>query len=276
MYKNKGANIVDLKEKPTILTKGNLYASVMSKTIFRSSIKLPFIKMMFFTMDLTKDCAFGIYLYQTLYNEESKDRRSRDDMYLFSTYITSLFLGQILLAVFSFFHRYSAVSSCPHHESRYANIIIATIMVLFFPITGIVMSANIYLDDRVVQDEFEKIAKVLSETEDGVRDHNQIDWSIGPISKSEFEQFVTRLNYTEEHKSLGGFEFMKVIESLIESFLQILVTLIIFNQLSHEGILNRSIFAFSSGNEEDLRLLIFILISIPYVTCWHHVDNMCI
>ena len=124
------------------------------------------------------------------------------------------------------------------------------------------MSANTYLDDRVVQDEFEKIAKVLSETEDGVRDHNQIDWSIGSISKSEFEQLVARLNYTEEHKSLGGFEFMKVIESSIESFLQILVSVIIFNQLAREGILNKSIFGFSTGNEEDLGFFSMVLLMI--------------
>ena len=254
LYKNNGANIFDLKQKPTILTKGNLYISLIVKTIFRSSFMLPFIKMILFTMDLMKDYAFGIYLYQTLYNEESQDRISRDDIYLFSIYISSLFLGQILVSVFTFFHRYSAVSSCPHHGSRYANFIISMIMVLFFPITGIMMSVNSYMDNRLVKDQFERIVNGRHNAEDGIKNHNQIDWSIGPITKNEYEQLVAMLNYTEEKKSLGGFEFMKVMESLIESFLQILVTLIIFNQPFQEGILNKSIFAFSSGNTEDLGL----------------------
>ena len=266
---------MDLKQKPTILTQAALLFSVLAKTIVRSNIQLPFIKMMLFTMDLTKDCAFGIYLYQTLFNQVSKDRTSSDDIYLFGTYMTSLFLGQILLASFCLLYRHSVISSCPHGGSKYTNHIVSSIMILLFPITGIIMSISTYMDDQIVNDEFERIANGFPKTEDQDSTHDQIDWSIGPITKSEYEHLVAKQDYIEEKSSLGGFEFMKAMESLIESFLQILITLVMLNQLPQEGMLNKSIFAFSSVNEDDIGVLskalkmanltarnIFILISV--------------
>ena len=50
---------------------------------------------------------------------------------------------------------------------------------------------------------------------------------------------------------------MKVLESLIESFLQIMLILVIFNQLPYEGILNESIFAFSTGTGGETILGLF-------------------
>ena len=246
LYKNKGGKIMDLKQKPTIFTRAGLTASLLSRTVFRSSIKLPTIKMIFFVMDLTKDAAFALYLYETLFNEKSEDRISSDDICLFSIYISSLLLGQILLSVLCFVRRYSTVSMCPHNGSRYVNSMLSATMIVLFPVTGIIMSTNTYMDDRLVKDQFQRVSNGWTKTQDKADSHNEIDWSISSITKQEYEQIVAKLNFVEKHKSLGGFEFMKVMECLIESFLQILVTLVIFNQLTHEGILNESIFAFST------------------------------
>ena len=139
---------------------------------------------------------------------------------------------------------------------------------------------NSYMDERLVEDQFKRIEtalprkdKVLRTKEQFERNilnwmptpknaldkHDEFDWSIGPTTKSEFEHILTQLSFVEEEKSLGGFELMKVLENLIESFLQILVVLAIFIQPNQEGLLNKSIFAFSSGNEEESLLSRFNL-----------------
>ena len=113
------------------------------------------------------------------------------------------------------------------------------------------MSTNAYMDEQLLKDQFKKLADGSPDERD-IKLQDHIDWTVGPITKAEYEQLVAKFNYIEEKKSLGGFEFMKVIEGAIESFLQILVTLVIFNQLSLEGIFNHTIFAFSTGNKEDM------------------------
>ena len=124
-------------------------------------------------------------------------------------------------------------------------------MIVFFPVTGIIMSTNSYMDERLIKDQFQKIGNGSPTSKQEERSHDQIDWSLGPITKSEYEHIVTEVNYTEKQTSLGGFELMKVVESLIESYLQILVILVIFNQLPQEGMLNESMFSFSTVNDEE-------------------------
>ena len=134
------------------------------------------------------------------------------------------------------------------------------------------MSANCYMDETLVKDEFQRIEDGIPRKDDVLRNldqlerivngfarreqeitsHDQVNWSLGPITKNEYEQIVSQLNYTEDQKSLGSFELMKVLESMIESFLQILVIFVMFHQLPQEGMLNKSIFAFSTGNSEEL------------------------
>ena len=259
LYKNHGGNIVDLKQKPTVLTKTNLYATVILKRIFKTNLVLPTIKMMLFVFDLTKDISLGIYLYNILFDESSEDRISTDDYYLFSTYITSLILGQLMLSIFCYYHRYLTVSICPHQASQSVTVWVSTIMIIFFPLTGIIMSTNNYMNERIAKDQFERISSGLPTSDYENMNHVQIDWTLGPISKTEYEEIMIQLNYTEEQKSLGGFELMKALESLIESFLQILLILVMFYQLPHEGILNRSIFAFTAGNKEEPILGIIVL-----------------
>ena len=79
------------------------------------------------------------------------------------------------------------------------------------------MSTNSYMDERLVKDQFQRIGNRSPTSEQEERSHDQIDWSLGPITKSEYEHIVTELNYTEKQRSLGGFELIKVVESLIPS-----------------------------------------------------------
>ena len=113
------------------------------------------------------------------------------------------------------------------------------------------MSTNSYMDDRLAKELFEKVSMGSPTYDYDIQEQEQIDWSIGPLHKREYEIIITRLTYTEEQKCLGGFESMRVLESLMESFIQIMLVLVMFNQLPHEGILNESIFAFSTGTGEE-------------------------
>ena len=119
------------------------------------------------------------------------------------------------------------------------------------------MSTNSHMDERITKDLFERISLGTLSSENELKSHEQIDWSIDPLQKREYEDIITQLNYTEKHKRMGGFESMKVLESLIESFLQIMLILVIFNQLPYEGILNESIFAFSTGTGGETILGLF-------------------
>ena len=130
MYKNHGGNVVDLAANPTIFTRANLLVTVLSKTIFKTSIVLPSVKMMAFLFDFVKDLSLGFYLYRLLYDEESKDRTSSSDFYLFHTYVSSLFFGQILLSFYCYRYRYTTISACHHQESTLFGIVVSAIMVI--------------------------------------------------------------------------------------------------------------------------------------------------
>lgn len=198
LYKNKGGKVIDFKELPTVFTHASELLTIMLRTIFKSSILLPTIKMMVFVFDFTKDVAFGVYLYRTLFNEKSQDRTSVDDFYLFGTYTASLFLGQILLSAYCFVHRYSSVSVCPHQESIGLKLFVSTIMIIFFPVTGVIMSSNSYMDERIVKDDFSRVSEDLHQTVEVDNCQKKIDWSIGLLTKTEFEHFMTQFNFSEK------------------------------------------------------------------------------
>ena len=73
---------------------------------------------------------------------------------------------------------------------------------------------------------------------------DKVDWSIGPMTKNEYEQCVTRFNF-DRKKNENCNELLKVVENLTESFLQIMIVLLMFVELPYEGILNHSLFAFT-------------------------------
>ena len=111
--------------------------------------------MMSFVFDLTKDIAFVLYLYDILFDETAEGRISSDDYCLLSMVVASLTLGQIVMSTFCFLHRYKAASLCSHQASNSLRFSLTTIMIIFFPLTGIVMSANSYMDERLTKDQFE-------------------------------------------------------------------------------------------------------------------------
>ena len=68
-----------------------------------------------------------------------------------------------------------------------------------------------------------------------------------------------------EQEAIGGFETFKAVESLIESYLQVLVVFVMLCQISFEGVLNQSIFAFES--EDDEIILGIVKLPAKYIFC---------
>ena len=204
-----------------------------------------FVKIFFFVFDFTKDTAFLIYLVKVVFAVEAEELTSSDDFFMFGIYINSLFLGQLLLSILAFRHRYAALSICSHDGSRSTRILLYATMVIFFPVTGVLISTEKYFNERYVENHFTQTAKGLPSVvdSDGLREcwywlqnksnglneieqsknlgenvesgqellneSRKIDWSLGPITKSEYEDLVTKFNYVENQESIGSFEMIK-------------------------------------------------------------------
>ena len=245
---NRGAEIVDLKNKPSITTKASLLRFLISKNMFRNGFIFPLLKLFFFVFDLTKDIAFLIYLSFILFNNESDELKSNEDYFVFGIYATSLCYGQIVLSIFCFLHRYEAVSVCYHDGKRFRSALLHIIMVLFFPITGVLMATHKYLNEKYLENYFKTISDgypTVIEQTSRFQSSTEIDWSAHIISKNEYGDIITMIIFLRKRQSMGGFEMVTMVENVTESYFQILVFLVLYNQPPYEGVLNSSLFALS-------------------------------
>lgn len=265
-------HVLDFKEEPTKLTQASIILSTIMKTIFHKKLTIPLLKLFAFVFDVTKDIAFASYMGNLLFGEQSDELSSSDDYFVFSTYIVSLLFGQLLLSIFSLKNRYTAFSVCPHQTSLLTSSILYGLLIVLFPVTGVIMSTDKYFNEKNVEKDFERIVKGLpiheeinamdqcfntKEFRERIKSTFQkpthrINWSEGIMSKYEFEDIMTKIGFTENQQKLGGFEKIKMVENVIESFLQIVVVLLMFYQKPHEGLFNQSVFGLSLKEEEEI------------------------
>lgn len=233
--------ILDYKNKPTKITQLSVvFSTVLKSLLFHRSV-MPIIKVLAFTVDLTKDIAFAKYMADNLFGEHSNKLTSNDDYYMFILYLISLVLGQALISVFALANRNTIFSVCLHQETNVTTRLLGGLVVTFFPVTGIVIATHNYFNEKSVDCDFDRIVQ-------------KINWSEGVMEKNEFEDILTKIKYVETEKTLGNFETMKMVESAIESFLQVCLVFTMLTQLPFEGIYNKQVF----GIDGSQTLFIFI------------------
>ena len=202
---------------------------------------MPIINALSFIADVAKDVALTSYIGSRLYGSSSDELQSTEDYYLHGIHISSLFAGQLVISLFAFLNRYHAYSVCPHEKSTLSSCVLYTLTMLFFPLSGITMATESYFIRKECERDFDNISK---------------KWSKNKLEKEDFEDLIANINYTED-RSFGGFPTIKMLENVLESYYQVILLLVMYTKLPHEGVLSITFLPVS-----DEFLLLFIISSV--------------
>ena len=107
--------------------------------------------------DLIKDVLLIMYMFTNLTQEGSEGKQNSYDYCLVTLSIIAIFIGQSFISAYSFKHRYISFSICPHNTSPSAKIMLTCLLAIFFPLTGLAMSVEKYLDEKDVDQAFKDI-----------------------------------------------------------------------------------------------------------------------
>ena len=234
--------ILDSKDTPTIITQLAVYFNTLGRYFEFHKIIMPIINALSFIADVAKDIALTSYIGGRLYGSSSDELPSTEDYYLHGIHITSLFAGQIMISLFAFLNRYHAYSVCPHEKSTLSNFVLYTLTTVFFPLSGITMATESYFIQKECERDFDNISEKGSKKR---------------LEKKDFEDLITNIKYTED-RSFGGFPTIKMLENVLESYYQLVLLLVMYTKLPHEGVL---IVTFLPVSSFEI-LLLFIISSV--------------
>lgn len=240
--------ILYFKNEPSYITKAAVILNMIGKTVELKKACVPIIKAFSFIFDLLKDVVLLLYMINVLTDETLTGKQNSYDYGLVAFSITAILFGQMVISVYAFQQRYAAFSICPNNTPTGPKAIFICFLVLLFPLTGLAMAVAHYFDDK-------KIEKAFDDVE------NQIDWSNRSLSKEEYENILSLSNYVER-ENLFGFPDTKMVESILESYWQVLIFLSICIRGSYDGVLNNSIFGILQKDGFSSEQLFFVAGSI--------------
>ena len=185
---------------------------------------VPIIKVVFFVLDIIKDVALLRFLFSLLIAEFSEDKRTSFDFFLVVLGIFAISIGQLTILAYALKNRNEALSICPHNTPTLTKAVISICMTIMFPFVGIWMSWEKYFDSQILDDLFEEIA-------------NKGDWveKGKGLEKENFEKIICHGGFLEDSK-MYGFSSIKMLESLLESFWQVLVMALIYQREPYGGV----------------------------------------
>ena len=236
--------ILDNKEPPTMLTRVGVFAESLNRYLNVHVIVIPFVRSFLFVMDIIKDYLLiqqiGKYVFVL-----GKERTTYEDYYLFFIAVSSLAIGHICIAFVVFQNRYEALSVCPHKLGGFGKTLLNCLIIVCFPLIGIAMATQRYLDDHKVDEEFNHF-----------RDHGEkadkAQFMPRPRTQTQYEYLVTRINFLQNPDN-SGFNDVKMVECVTEAYIQILLLLVIYSRDSYDGVVNFELF----GSESETSKRVF-------------------
>ena len=239
-------DVISYNETPTKMTQIALITSVILKSFQIHETITPVIKLLVFTIDFTKDLGLLAYMIGVIFGSLADTFVSYTDYKLLAFYIFSLILAQVLISLYAWINRKRAFSLCSHSSTPKTKTLFYGIIVVFFPLTGVIMATEKHYTEKIVDDLFDDLE---NGNEDGSR-----------MTKLHYEQLITKLRFVEHQNGLGGFEAVKMMENSLESFLQTSIVLIMLAQPPFEGVLTKQYFGplYTASGEMNNALKILI------------------
>ena len=239
--------VLDYKEPPTMITRTTVFVTTSMKYLNVHVIMIPFVRAFLFVMDIIKDYMLVELLRKYVF-VLGKDKTTYEDYYLFLIAVSSLLIGHISVLCIIIPSRYDALSICAHKTKGFSNYLLTTIIVLFFPLVGIAMAAQKYIEDEKMDDDFNHFRGLQRKAE-------SVDAVPRPIAKDEFEKLVTKVNFIQ-NAEFSGFADIKMVECVTEAYLQLLLLLVMYSRDSYDGVINFELFG--SESEWTKRLFFYV------------------
>lgn len=239
------SSLLEFKEYPTVITK---FACMIGTLTFNVSLLLrgiiPLFKVIALMFDLVRDYVLLYRMVEVLSNSAKDyiDSVIPQDILITSSYVVCISIAHILTGLFAYVNRNSTFQLCPHQESKGLSILLKLLGMLVFPCLGAVMSTTAELEASRVDKKF--------------KDIKNGDWSRKVLTKEQFEDVISHSLYNN-HCASKGFAPFKLLESSVESFGQIILTICLLTQDPFDGVLNRSLMGLGEFEDSTSTVLLF-------------------
>ena len=253
--------ILDFRNPPTLLTKFISVVSVAIKRISLLRIGISFIKVITLTFDIIRDYILLYEMGKAIVNsyDGTGDYVTTNDFIILFSFIAASFYAHIFIGMYVYHNRYVVLSTCSHTPSMKSEFILFGLCTIAFPLLGAATVMVNYLEQYNLDTEF----KMIQDEE----------WNEKMISKKRFQDILMQ-KYRMKKLIIEGFPTIKVIESTLESYYQILIVLILLFKDAYDGVLNQQIIGMGTQEISINRLIFFVgtsLLSFMFLA-WSVVD----
>ena len=242
--------ILDFRKTPSVLTKIINFIDLAIHRIIFLRVVITFIKVITLTFDIIRDY---IILYEMgraiikSYDGGSGDYVTTNDYIILISFVAASFYAHIFIGLYVYHNRYVVLSTCCHEPSKKSEIILVGICTVAFPLLGAATVTVNYLEQYNLDSEFQKI--------------KDADWSKKMLSKQRFQDILVQ-KLRLKALIMAGFPTIKLIESTLESYYQILIVLVLLFKDAYDGVLNQQLIGMMPEEVSVNRLIFFVGTSI--------------
>ena len=240
--------ILNFRKPPTLTKKIICFIGIAIKRIHILRLIISFVKVITLTFDLIRDY---ILLYEmgklviNSYDGGSGDYVTTNDFIILSSFIVASFYAHIFIGIYVYHNRFLVLSTCSHDPSKKSEIILFGLCTLAFPLLGAATVTINYLEQYNLEKDFKTIHK------------DDKEWKGRMISKTQFQNLLIQ-KYRICDLIKAGFPTIKVIESTLESYYQILIILVLFFKDAYDGVLNQELIGMGAHEISVKRLVFFV------------------
>ena len=238
--------ILDFRNSPSMITKIINFVSLAIHRITCLRIVITFIKVITLTFDIIRDY---IILYEMgraiikSYDGGSGDYVTTNDYIILFSFVAASFYAHIFIGLYVYHNRYVVLSTCCHDPSKKSEIILIALCTIAFPLLGAATVTVNYLEQYNLDSEFQKI--------------KDTDWCKKMLSKQRFQDILVQ-KLRMKTLIMAGFPTIKLIESTLESYYQILIVLVLLFKDAYDGVLNQQLIGMMPEEVSVNRLIFFV------------------
>ena len=237
--------ILDFRNPPSMWKKIITFFTVAIKRISVFRIVITFIKVITLTFDIIRDYILLYEMGRMVVNsyDGTGDYVTANDFIILFSFIAASFYAHIFIGVYVYHNRYIVLSTCSHDTSQKTEFILLGLCTIAFPLLGAATVTINYLEQFNLENEFKAI-------QDG-------EWNGKKISRKKFQDIIIQ-KYRIKDLIVAGFPTIKVIESTLESYYQILIVLILLFKDPYDGVLNQQIIGMGIQARSIKRIVFFV------------------
>ena len=209
--------VLDNKDGPGFLSKvKGLITGIVDCLTYKKEI-FAFLKVCFFFFDVVKDLILWLILLRELLLQSNFLLVDAQDWVLFALSTISLVVAQLIMGIYTFFHRYELLSICKHRMSNRVQIVFSIFSTFFLYVIPSALGFKLEVDKSNV----EKNAKTFQ------------------FEKDSFEKVLQE--YGKSKTSEKHYSFLRLMEGTFENYLQLMIILVIVLRAPQDGVLNKNL-----------------------------------